>query len=303
MSITLVGKPELKLTYADPRLKSGQVFIRSAEWEGKATFKVTDEFGKTWRIGWVQVLEKNVITAIYKKTIKDEALIPGKLPNNELPVLDSYDNIPPMERPFYDKVDPQETHLVTMGPRPRGAAGPSVQQGVTTMYDQPESSYPWWHNGDRTDPLEEVVMNLQFSTWIAARDVTSAVPATPPAPARRHFWQRRRNAPPPAPVTPQLLLLAQWSVVLDRRFTFEVVEDSDVPLKADLTQTTWDVVNPTRQPVVLRVQNPSQPPAVVWTHPVANEVMVDRIRARGAAHVGTLISQRQKLVAQVLQGH
>ncbi len=104
MSIELIGTPSLTLKYSDPNLAADEVGVQTAQWDAKAKVKVKDEQGKKWRIGFVQVLHKNTMIAVYKKTKKSEVLKPGKA----LPILDAPDET--NDRPFYDGA-PETKHV------------------------------------------------------------------------------------------------------------------------------------------------------------------------------------------------
>jgi len=255
MSVKLNGTPTLQLTYMDPILAADEVKVQSAKWDGGASVCVKDEQGKRWRIGFVQVLHKNVMTALYTKTKKSEMLTGG----SKLPVLDGPDGTD--WRPFYDKSP--ETKEVNMAP----TAGAGTQQIVQTiMYDRPNSAYDWWHNDDATDPLQEFIMYLTFATYIAARDVTGGAGINHPM---------------------KMVFPHQWDVVLDRRFKFKVVRGGATdPPRADLTKTKWSVENPSRVPAVHSHPFILIPDNALLTGKIANDVFRDDIANINAIQVG-----------------
>src|SRR5262245_29344232 len=257
MTVELAGIPKLKLKYSDPNITPNKVGIQSAQWEGRATVKVKGEAGKTFRIGFVQILEKNTMMAIYQKTKKLEVLIGGA----SLPVLDGTKNLG--YRPFYDKAPNTKDVVVAQ------AAPPNSEQSVdTTMWDEPESSYKWFHNNDPTDALTEFIMFLQFSTYVAVRDISNGIGL---------------------PILLQPLY--QWHVVLDRRYKFDVAPAAlgGGVLGADLTNTSWTVENPQRTPFVQKVESMQAPPNAIMTGLVANQVFKDDVQPTGKVTVGESI--------------
>jgi hypothetical protein len=284
MPVTLVGQPRLRLSNISPIVYSNYVDIRVALWEGTAKIAIDSEYKKTWRIGWVQVVEKMTMTATYRRTILYQAVKPGKLPNDKLPALDSFAGIQYRERPFYNNLTERSnsrTYQVTPGPpapprRPGAAAVPSKpSEWTVAMVDRPGGKYDLWLDNDEDDPLEEFLMSLRFTTWVAARDLTSVT---------------LENE--------ELVLLAQWTIALDRKYTFTVVKDSNSSsLQMDSSRTRWIEAIPTNEPIVLRVSTMTPPPAVVWKKDVANECIEPKRQSRPSAppsRVGPRIAQRQK---------
>jgi hypothetical protein len=189
MSIDIIGKPSLFLQYVDPvfDIPNQRVVIKSSLWNGRANVRVRNEQGKKWRIGFVQVLHRNEMVALYKDTRVEEVVNPG----HSLPILDGPNDA--KYRPFYD--GPPEMKKVKIA---ANAAQGTEQTVETTMYDAPESPSRWYHNNDVNNPLQEFIMFLTFSTYIVAQDYTGG--KNPPLVLR---------------------ILKQWDVVLDRRFRFD----------------------------------------------------------------------------------
>ena len=240
MSTEIVGQPSLFLKDVDPVFKikpgSKKVEIQSAEWDGRARVRVKDEQGKKWQIGFVQVLHKNEMVAVYKKTKYAEVLTAGA----SLPILDGPEEVD--HRPFYD--GPPEMKEVQM----LANAAPGAETIVETeMYDAPVSDYDLFHNGDPTDPLEEFVMFLTFSTYVAARNITAGSAA-------------QMN----------LRLLFQWDVVLDRRYRFDLTDPAKPKTKADNMNY--------RQPLILKPVNILRPTDSLLRGQVANEVFKDEVK-------------------------
>ena len=252
-----LASSSLVLRYSDPNLTSTEVGVQSAQWRGNAHVRVKDEQGKKWIVGFVQVLHKNVMTAVYKKTKVSEILKASK----SLPVLDGPDDDPDYDRPFYDNVGEGAVEVNT----PAGAAAGIQSSAVIKLWDEPESHFDWWYNDDPTDPLEEFHMFLTFSTYIGARDVTAGL-----LPPMKMTWLR------------------QWDVVLDRRYKFDLHRDStQATLQANLGRTTCRAENPQKQPFVINHDFRIEAPAnSVLTGPVANDVFTDDIKPVGQRQVG-----------------
>jgi len=265
MSFEFIGNPTLTLQYSDPNMADDDVGIQSAQWSGKAAIRVKNEHGKKWRIGFAQLLEKNMMMAVYTKTKRSEVLIPPA----SLPVLDSDDNA--NYRPFYDDDSVQES----MQPKDVQTTLATPQRDVAIkMWDEPESHYDFWCNNDATDPLTEFVMSLQFSTYIVARDITHGAGINDPF---------------------ILKILKQWDVVLDRRYEFKIVRDTSKPgFKADLLKTQCVIKNPMRQPFVkqsLLYEFPKSPD-FIFKGSVANDVFEDEDQPLNAKMVGSFVKGR-----------
>lgn len=267
MSFEFVGNPTLKLKYSDPNLTANDVGVQTAEWDGKANVTVSNEHGKKWRVGFAQLLERNMMMAIYKKTKRSEILLPGR----SMPVLDADAN--PNYRPFYDD------NSVTLAHQPKDVETTPVQPQkaiAIQMWDQPESHYAWWLNNDLDNPLEEFVMNLQFSTYIVARDITNGGGIHDPF---------------------ILKILKQWHVVLDRRYEFKVVKTAGGgALTADLTKTKCVIRNPMRQPFVTTSAHQFPKNAeTIFQGPVANDVYIDDDQPLKGKAMGEFVKSRREL--------
>lgn len=265
MSFSFVGIPSLKLTYTDPNLTAKGIGVQSAKWRGDALVRVQNDHGNLWRSGFVQLLEKNMMMAVYTKTKRSEVLIPPAT----IPVLDSDDNH--NYRPFYD----DDTAQPAMQPKDvqTSTGTPSVEAAIR-LWDEPESDYEWWSKNDITDPLTEFVMSLQFSTYIVARNITNGAGINDPF---------------------NLVILKQWHVVLDRRYEFQVVRDTTKPgFKADLAKTKCVIKNPMRQPFVNLSHQMSFPQNAnfIFQGSVANDVFTDVDQPIKAKSVGELVKSR-----------
>jgi hypothetical protein len=264
MSFTFQGNPTLRLTYSTPNLREGDLGIQTAKWEGDATVKVKDEHGKKWRVGFAQLLEMNTMQAVYEKHTRSEVLIG----NATMPILDSDGTV--NYRPFYDD------STANGDKRPHDvetSIGVPEKLARVKMWDEPESDYPWWFNHDETDPLIEFIMNLKFSTYIVARDITGGSSDNGPY---------------------VMKILKQWSVMLDRRYEFTVVKKTGGgPLKADLTKSGCKVINPSRQPMVMgSTRGFPKNSAAIMAGSVANDVFADDDKLTGKRHVGSLVKSR-----------
>ena len=259
MAIELTSVPTLNLTYKDPDIRAADVGIMSATWAGDARVKVTGEKDKKFRIGFVQLLEKNVMQAIYAKNTRSEVLIAPAT----MPILDADDTN--RYRPFYDnhtsaaKYKPQYVHQTVDG---------HTSNRRVQMWDEPESEYEWYFNNEADNPLEEFVMNLVFSTYVVARDITAGKGRYDPY---------------------NLQILKQWAVVLDRRYGFNTVAGPVVggvrhcdPLRTNFTLKSHSVapsVTPTKRGFPLNAD-------AIFQGDVANNVFADHDTARNKFSAG-----------------
>lgn len=272
MSFRFIGNPTLVLKYSTPNLKEDEVGIQTARWKGDAKVEVKDEHGKKWRIGFAQLLEKNMMQAVYTKHKRSEVLTNG----NSMPVLDSDGTA--NYRPFYDDNTADNVHM-----RPKDVETTLAQPTVVAqvrMWDEPESPYEWWFDGDETDPLREFVMNLEFSTYIVARDITA-------------------GSLDAGPYT--MKILRQWSVILDRRYEFTVVKKTGGgPLRADLTKTKCAIRNPMRNPLVANSSTGFPKNwETIFQGKVANEVFIDHDALIAAKTVGEFVKSRVAQLGRV----
>ena len=268
MSLEIMGNPSLVLTYSNPNLREADLGVQTASWDGDASVKVKDENGKKWRIGFAQILKKNMMQAVYTKHVRSEVLVNGAT----MPVLDSDGTT--NYRPFYD-----DNTATDVNARPKDVETSVLHPESTVrvkMWDEPESDYDWWFNNDETDPLREFVMNQEFTTYVLARDITGG---------------SLDNGPY---TTDTVKILCQWSVILDRRYEFTVVKKTGGgPLRADLTKTKCVIINPSRQPTVIRSTH--QLPknyATIFGGQVANDVFVDHDTTTGAKRLGEFVKSR-----------
>lgn len=272
MSFEFIGNPTLTLKYSDPNLLADDIGVQSAQWRGNATVRVKNEHGKKWRIGFAQLLEKNMMMAVYTKTKRSEVLIPPA----SMPVLDADDN--PDWRPFYDD---DGNGLANQPKDVQTTPGHPQVDTAIRMWDEPESHYDWWHNDDATDPLREFIMSLTFSTYIIARDITNGAGINDPFVVR---------------------ILKQWDVVLDRRYEFQVVKNTSQPgLKADLLKTKCLIKNPMRQPFVKERHQHEFPknPEFIFKGKVANDVFTDQDDSIKTKTVGEFVKSRAAMFGGV----
>ena len=240
MPVQLVSAT-LNVSPSDPNKHGKAVGVQSAKWLGNACVRFTNEQGRKFQVGFVQVMEINVMQALYTRTKKTEVLKSGYT----LPIRDGSRKVNKL--PFYETP----------------AAGYTIPnndyQVHISMSDEPESDYDWWHNNDRTDPLTEFVMSMRFQTYVAARDITAGFQLTDPW--IMHF-------------------LKQWTVTLDRRIEFNVVARAGGP-KADLNETTGtkvEIINPNRFAQVGEVPNIRAPAeSLLKSDKVANDAFEDVI--------------------------
>jgi hypothetical protein len=256
MPITLQNS-NLNLQNVHPNKLPTFVDVRPASWTANATVNVQNEIGRTWRVGFVQILTRNLVRATYPNHEMSEEMAGAA----NLPVLDGPNTL--THRPFYDD------NTVPMPQRPKDyintLANPNMNQNIA-MYDRPRSRFPWFLNNVVADRLQEVQMDLQFSTFIIARDITAGA---------------AMNA---VPYT--LQVLKEWTVVLQRRYIFNVQPGLVIAgrQQAQVGQTVARIVNPNQRPQIMHTNNglPRNVNAV-FTGPIANNAFQYGIAARNRA--------------------
>jgi len=166
LSIEIISGPFVTARYVDPEPRGEDVVVAGGEWEAKATLRVKNEQGKKWRIGFVQVLQKNDVTATYEQHFVDEVRLDGQ----EFPILDGPKN--PTSRPFYDKGPPNLSDVEM----PANASLGTYQDVTIQLYDRPSTPFQWYLHG-QDDPLEAVRCSFKFSIYVVAHDRTEGAPA------------------------------------------------------------------------------------------------------------------------------
>lgn len=256
----ILAASNLNLQYVNPQKFVDSVDVRPASWIAQASVTVQNEIGRTWRVGFVQILTHNLVRATYANTEVSEVVTPGA----NLPVLDGPNSV--THRPFYD--DNTATPIERPKDYTNTALAPAQTQQMA-MYDRPRSRFAWYHNGALADPLQEVQMNLQFTTFVLARDITM-------------------GAGIGAPYTVQVL--KEWTVQLQRRYYFNVQAGLNIAGQqmAHIGQTTFRVANPNQRPMIMNTNRGLPANAHgIFTGQIANNVFGlgttprNRVRPRG----------------------
>ncbi|HEY1375331.1 MAG TPA: hypothetical protein VGF55_00970, partial [Gemmataceae bacterium] len=144
--------PTYKL--AKPVEDATSLKISPATWDSAAVVLVTNEPGRRFKVGFVQVLlESNLVATYEHHTLSRDY--------NDLPILDS----DPGMFPWY------ESHP-SYSPEKNGNNG--TVRFTAKMSDTPSSGVRW-HAKDvqPPDPLVKVYFRKKFRTWLAVRDVTA----------------------------------------------------------------------------------------------------------------------------------
>ncbi|MBL8112926.1 MAG: hypothetical protein JNK60_08590 [Acidobacteria bacterium] len=135
-----------------PLEQAGGLALQLAEWDSAALVEITNEPGKKFKVGFVQVLFDNEVVATYKSHILTVSCAP-------LPVLDS----DPGMLPFYEAD-------VAYSPEVDGAVG--TVRAEAKIYDSPEDPFDWYKAPGTANPLINVRYRLKFKTWLVVRDIT-----------------------------------------------------------------------------------------------------------------------------------
>ena len=136
-------------TVLKPEEDADFVQVRGASWDSSAYVCISNEPGRNFKVGFVQVLYESELIATYERhTLSREY---------KVPVLDS----DPGMYPWYEsRVD--DTPEVT---------GTNGDVSVTAkISDRPSSGLRWYFQGDATDPLLNVKWRKKFKTWLVVRD-------------------------------------------------------------------------------------------------------------------------------------
>jgi len=121
-----------------------------AEWDTSAQVSITNEPGKRFKVGFVQILLECDVVFTFEKTLMKETY--------PLPILDS----DPGMFPWYESA-------VAYSPEVAGTNGTVTVE--PRLFDRP-SSGAWWHyRNDATDPLLHVHFRKKFRTWLAVRRI------------------------------------------------------------------------------------------------------------------------------------
>jgi hypothetical protein len=150
--------------------------------------------------------------------------------------------------------------------------------------DELESPCEWYFNDEADNPLEEFVINLVFSTYVVARDITAGEGRYDPY---------------------NLQILKQWVVVLDRRYGFNTVAGPVVggarhcdPMQTKFTLTSHSVmpsVVPTKRGFSLNAH-------ALFQADVANNVFTDHDTARNKFSAGKNIKALAAKIGALRQG-
>lgn len=152
MTITLDAgfAPTYKLQKPD-ETDAAELKLSLAKWDCSANVTISNEPGRRFKVGFVQVLYENEMVATYEKSKLVVTCDP-------LPVLDSDTGM----YPWYDNSIADSPELL----------GTDGEVKVTaTMDDEPDDPFDW----ERVpgDPLIELSYRLKFHTWLCVRDITT----------------------------------------------------------------------------------------------------------------------------------
>lgn len=137
-----------------PTEDADDVTLTFAQWVCDASVEVSNEAGKEFQIGFVQVLYECEMVNTYETKFLKRTVSP-------LPILDSDLGM----FPWYDD-DLQDT------PKVQGTAGTVTAQ--CSMGDAPEHGFPWYEipGAPGTNPLINIRHRMKFKTWLVVRDIT-----------------------------------------------------------------------------------------------------------------------------------
>lgn len=140
-----------KFKILKPIEEPNQLVLKLASWDANAKVTVSNEPGKKFKVGFVQVLFENDMVATYTKHKL-------KVTCNPLPVLDSS----PGMLPWYED---------SIGDSPEVVGVANNVSVYAKMDDKPEDPFAWSH-GPGSD-LEALKYRLKFQTWLCVRDITT----------------------------------------------------------------------------------------------------------------------------------
>jgi len=149
MSFQLAQAFSPSYTVLKPEELADKVQVRGASWDSSATVRISNEPGRSFKVGFVQVLYESELIATYEtNTLSREY---------KLPVLDS----DPGMFPWYED-------SVTDSPEVTGTNGDVL--AIARIVDRPSSGLLWYLNGDVDNPLLNVKWRKKFKTWLVVRD-------------------------------------------------------------------------------------------------------------------------------------
>lgn len=145
--------PSYKLL--SPLEQANDLLLQLAEWDSSALVEITNEPGRRFKVGFVQVLYENEILATYESNFL-------KVTCSPIPVLDS----DPGMVPFYED-NP------AVSPEVDGTAG--TVRVEAKIYDSPEDPFDWYKvsGPPASNPMIGLQYRLKFHTWLVVRDITA----------------------------------------------------------------------------------------------------------------------------------
>ncbi|MCI0377327.1 MAG: hypothetical protein L0215_06965 [Gemmataceae bacterium] len=121
-------------------------------WMATAQVNVTNEAGRNFKIGFVQVLDKCEVSCTFERTIRKE-VYPKKIRDGDLYKIPWYE-----EDVNYSPVVTGVNGTVTMSAK---------------MSDGPGSPYEWFNPNKNNDPLLRISYRKTFLTWLVVVDTDS----------------------------------------------------------------------------------------------------------------------------------
>jgi hypothetical protein len=267
MTVFCVGRPFLKIKYVEPSIDDALplVLARVLEWRGEASVRVMNEADRWLRIGFVQLLNTNTVEATYTTHRWREVLKPGRT----MPLLDGPGGS--AFRPFYD-----HDKAANVLHRPKDVmldAGERADVKVG-MWDRPGAGFDLFYESDSNDPLVELHIHQSFSTYVVVRDITDGDGINDAYDVK---------------------ILKQWSVVVDRRISCNVVGTFAA---LDRQRTRFKVNNPEKAPIVEEISENRQsfPPKVdaIFRAAVANGAFAQVGSATDKVQKGDLVKARME---------
>jgi hypothetical protein len=139
-----------------PVEQADEFLLQLAEWDTGASVEITNEPGRTFKVGFVQVMYENEILATYESNFL-------RVTSSPIPVRDGDHGL----IPFYE-VNP------AVSPEVDGAAGTVTVE--PTIYDSPEDPFDWYRvpSPVPSNPIIALQYRLKFRTWLVVRDITAA---------------------------------------------------------------------------------------------------------------------------------
>jgi hypothetical protein len=136
-----------------PAEQANGLLLRLAQWDSGATVQITNEPGRRFKVGFVQVLYENEIMATYESNFLISSCSP-------IPVMDGDTGL----YPFYEED-------VAASPEVDGTAGSVTVEA--SIYDSPQDPFRWYRVLPATNPIISLQYRLKFRTWLVVRDITT----------------------------------------------------------------------------------------------------------------------------------